>query len=114
MKTIIKTKWDNKFVALRDKIIQDAKDLNEGLEIHCEGQVMSIPFEDLDKKVRFRKPYMDKFGRGLQQLCYYWWVEDKISPNQKRLEFKKKKKQEAYKKYDAMSEKEQWEYRNSH
>jgi hypothetical protein len=56
---------------------------------------------DKMKPTGYSEYFDDKFGRGKYRLIYFNWIADKLT-----------KKEQAYKDYNSMTEKEQFEFRN--
>ena len=99
---IVNHKW-NGMAHLPDRYIKRAKLEAMPLEIHCEGEIMTIPLEDLDKLVKFSKgPFKDNYGRTPYMVLYYWWKKDKVGkdPIKRKKALKEKKKYTTVKAYE--------------
>lgn len=77
MKIQVKTKF-NGMVAFREKYMGECKIRKEDLIIECEGEVMTVPWKEFDKRIRFTKPVKDKFSKATHRLIYMWWQKDGV------------------------------------
>jgi hypothetical protein len=107
MKVFVKSKW-NGLVAFRDKYITEAQEKKENLQILCEGETMTIPYDQVESKIKSQRPVKDKFSEKMQNLVYIWFEKDKVvlTAKEKREKKKKEKIAKIYEKYNSLSEEE--------
>ncbi|MBA7699875.1 hypothetical protein ES703_108579 [subsurface metagenome] len=70
----VKTIWQG-WVGVRDRYIAEAKEAGEGLVILHNRESMTIPHDEIDKRVvaQSEKPFTDRFGRDPHFLIYFNW-----------------------------------------
>ena len=77
IKIKVKSKFQEK-VAIRDRYLPQAR--QEGLEIKHNEEVMTIPAEEVDKKIvgRSDKPFVDRYSLKTHYLLYFKWSPDEV------------------------------------
>lgn len=90
MKTIYIKKPFKGMVAIRDKILNEAKKDRMGLIIHCAEKKMTIPYEKLDSYWSISETkFQDHFSEEKHKLVYYGFRPDedveKVIERQKQL-----------------------------
>lgn len=77
IRVIVKTMWNGK-VAIRDKYVDEALDMGEGIALVHGDDVMEIPANELKHKIigRSESPVRDKFSRDKHFLIYFEWIPD--------------------------------------
>jgi len=70
----VKTIWQGQ-VGIRDKYVQEALKQKNGLIIRKENEIMIIPAEELEAKIKgvSEKPFKDRFSEKQHFLFYFDW-----------------------------------------
>jgi hypothetical protein len=74
VKVDVRTIWMGK-VAIRDKYVDEALDMGEGIVIAHGDDFMEIPANEIKRKIigRSELPVKDKFSRAKHFLIYFKW-----------------------------------------
>ena len=74
IKVKVRTIWQGK-VAVRDKYVDMAKALGQGMSITCRGGTMTIPSEELEARITgySEKAFVDRFSDEKHRLAYFLW-----------------------------------------
>lgn len=74
----VRKPWEGK-VALRDRYVEQAWSERKDIVIHCQGNVMLIPYQKIkDKILTYSKEvYIDKYSRKQHRLVYFEWIPAK-------------------------------------
>lgn len=74
IKCRVKSQFQGK-VAIRDKYLMRALKYQDGLEIFFNNEVMSIPHQEIKKKIAgwSKKTVKDIYGKAKHHLVYFYW-----------------------------------------
>lgn len=70
--------WKGKYVSIRDYIVKDAKKTRQALKIRHRGQIMTVPYSELDKGIKNPDIFKSKINGHWYKLIDY-----EFKPNNK-------------------------------
>lgn len=80
MRVTVKKLYLNKYVSIRDYLVQEAQVKGEDLIVDLEGQLMKIKHKDLINGKKDAKQQFSKFDKKPYYLIDYLWKPKKVKP----------------------------------
>ena len=76
LKLKLKSFYNNK-APVHEKYVMKALSQDEGLELEYKGDKMTIPHDEINKRITFySRPMPDKYKNTVYRLAYFNWVPD--------------------------------------